>query len=193
MNELKPEDVMRALECCTMGVNWCKECPIGEGERCVTHLAEAALALLREKDARIKELEDAQGAEFTCFVGEPHKVDRCPYGDELVKKDSLIEDYRQELGRARVALNDANAEIERLTINMNAYGLTAKNLAKDFEDYRADVKMEIADARAEAIDEFVRRIKAHFDTYSEDEEAHALYVRSLVDQIAKEMKGDQDA
>lgn len=99
MNKQKPEDVMRALECCITKhhENCCQLGTWSEEWNCMTDLMKKALALLREKDA----------------------------------------------------------EIERLTINMNAYGLTAKNIAKDFADYQADVQMEIADARAEAITETV--------------------------------------
>lgn len=60
MNELKPEDVMRALECFANE----KRC---EGEQCAyfklrvgfcgSDLAKDALALLREKDAEIERLE----------------------------------------------------------------------------------------------------------------------------------------
>jgi hypothetical protein len=53
MNELKPEDVMRALECCTFNPK-CDECPLG-GEDCI-NLDQLALALLREKDAEIERL-----------------------------------------------------------------------------------------------------------------------------------------
>ena len=56
MNELKPEDVMRALECCTFNPN-CEECPFG-GEDCI-NLDQIALALLREKDAEIERLQGA--------------------------------------------------------------------------------------------------------------------------------------
>ena len=55
MNEMKPEDVMRALECCTFNPN-CDECPF-DGVDCI-NLDQLALALLREKDEEIKGLVD---------------------------------------------------------------------------------------------------------------------------------------
>lgn len=52
MNELKPEDVMRALELCNFNAE-CDNCPyVG---RC-WDLNKDALALLREKDAEIERL-----------------------------------------------------------------------------------------------------------------------------------------
>lgn len=60
MNELKTEDVMRALECWSSGKPCQEDCPIlehEEGASCVKLTTRNALALLREKDARIEELE----------------------------------------------------------------------------------------------------------------------------------------
>ena len=54
MNELKPEDVMRALECWASGKPCQEECLIlehEEGASCLKLTARSALALLREKDA----------------------------------------------------------------------------------------------------------------------------------------------
>lgn len=52
MNELKPEDVMMALECCAN--RSCEGCPFERpNEDCVSGLPKAAVALLREKDAGI--------------------------------------------------------------------------------------------------------------------------------------------
>ena len=54
MNEMKPEDVMRALECHKNGFD-CYQCPM-QPCRCEDVLIENALALLREKDAEIERL-----------------------------------------------------------------------------------------------------------------------------------------
>jgi exonuclease VII large subunit len=59
MNEMKPEDVMRALECCAE--EHCGEwCPFYYETPCEAYLAKAALALLREKDAEIERLKEQQ-------------------------------------------------------------------------------------------------------------------------------------
>lgn len=63
MNELKPEDVMKALECCSNpDVDACSRCPIypfslnWTQEECMETAIRYALALLREKDAEIERL-----------------------------------------------------------------------------------------------------------------------------------------
>jgi hypothetical protein len=129
MNEMKPEDVMKALECWVSKKPCEEDCPILEYEgshNCLALTMKNALSLLREKDARIKELEEAVCAEFTCFVGDPHKVDHCPYVDELVKKDAEIERLQGALKAeerhneltmetAQKALVKKDAEIAMLT------------------------------------------------------------------------------
>jgi hypothetical protein len=67
MNELKPEDVMRALECCASPTQICKECPmpqeVKDDCRCMETISRNTLALLREKDAEIERLNGALKAE----------------------------------------------------------------------------------------------------------------------------------
>ena len=137
MNELKPEDVMKALELYVQrylmpNVDIDGTVQVGDAERWFLKLLKEQLvpyvtALLREKDAEIERLQGALKAE------ERH--------------------------------NELTMEC---------------------------AKKALANARAEAITEFAERLKACFDTYPDNEEAHALYVRSIVDQIADEMKGATD-
>lgn len=57
MNELKPEDVMKALECCIED-GYFQECFLKDFEGIsVEDVLKAALALLREKDAEIERLQ----------------------------------------------------------------------------------------------------------------------------------------
>lgn len=58
MNKIKPEDVIRALECCikTQCENCCNLGSWHEQWNCMTDLMKKALALLREKDAEIERL-----------------------------------------------------------------------------------------------------------------------------------------
>ena len=62
MNEMKPEDVMRALEWCSNGYD-CKQCFLygttRRMESCMAEMMKKALALLREKDAEIERLKKA--------------------------------------------------------------------------------------------------------------------------------------
>lgn len=66
MNELKPEDVMRALECCDGTLGGCERCPNYKNRFCCT-IKENALALLREKDAEIERLE--KHLDYKCVYG----------------------------------------------------------------------------------------------------------------------------
>ena len=70
MNKLKPEDVMRALECCVKGKCIEDKCPLFDWDEiddtnvCITKLCEKALALLREKDAEIERLTKELDGQF---------------------------------------------------------------------------------------------------------------------------------
>ena len=63
MNELKPEEVMKALELCNSfrDLHACDVCPyfraeLGDDESCTNRMAQDSLALHREKDAEIERL-----------------------------------------------------------------------------------------------------------------------------------------
>lgn len=100
------------------------------------------------------------------------KEELAPYVSALLReKDALIEDYRQELGRARVALNDANVKIERLE------ALNSKLLEKQSK------------VRTEAVAEFVERLKSTLIASG----IYPVIVKNSIKKIAEEMKGDQDA
>jgi hypothetical protein len=179
MNELKPEDVLKAWDILDKmdffqgqraGRELWLEKPFevqeqdiadfSQGVAFLKNLIADALALLREKDAHIKELEEAVGAEFTCFVGEPHKVDHCPYVDELVKKD---------------------AEIERLKAYIDR--------CKSGEEYWVKCLLERPhEARSDAITEFAEKLKNFYHNLSGKTVGGS--VEYHIDMIAKEMKGE---
>lgn len=70
-NELKPEDVMKALECCSNpNVDACSKCPIYPFSlnwtqyECMETAIRHALALLREKDEEIDRLKEKADRNF---------------------------------------------------------------------------------------------------------------------------------
>lgn len=93
LNELKPEDVMRALECHIK--RRCYDCPLGKEEiedlskPCSTMIAELSLALLREKHSLIEVLAK-NNADLEAELAETH--------DLCEEKDAEIESYRKIVG-----------------------------------------------------------------------------------------------
>lgn len=102
-------------------------------------------------------------------------------------------------------LRENNAEIEKLTVNMNAYGLTAKNLAEENERLTnicqsyalqygtaRDKEYFLNKARAEAITEFAEKVVGRFNTCDK-----AMYpqtaIHDVVTRIAKEMKAENES
>ena len=90
MNELKPEDVMRALECCASGTGGeaCNGCPFNERKVCdndMNALEKAALALLREKDAEIERLNEQIEIEHLAYKN----LQELYYGDVKYLSDNI--------------------------------------------------------------------------------------------------------
>ena len=179
MNELKPEDVIRALEL-----------------KVQRHLMPNV-----DIDGTVR-VEDAER-----WLLKLLKEELAPYVSALLReKDALIEDYRQELGRARVALNDANVEIERLRKAKYIYSTVdycADDLAKaqeKIERLKADNKdlvdlchllnHSLEEERSIVIDEFAQRLKKFYDKLGGKIVGGS--VEYHIDQIAKEMKEEQD-
>ena len=96
---------------------------------------------------------------------------KCPYAGD--------DDCQEHNGNDILDLIDRQkAEIERLTINMNAFGLGMKR-----EKERADT------AKAEAIKEFAERVKLDF--YYEFDEIIPSIMADKIDNLAKEMTEEQ--
>lgn len=152
MNELKPEDVMDILE----------KMDFFQGQR-------AGRELWHEKPFEVQEQDIADFSRDVSTI----KLFINIVLSQLREKDALIEDYRQELGRTRVALNDARRDCA--VAEQNHY----------------ECKKELETARAEAITEFAERLKKgllripkHYFNLAE--------VESGIDYIEKEMKGATD-
>lgn len=107
MNKMKPEDVMRALECCkSPKLTKCDQCPRkDEDALCMYRLCNDALALLREKDATLemcaevikrqdKELaqKDAEIERLRAEVSVKKKLlDRCVDLEDRTRADNVSE------------------------------------------------------------------------------------------------------
>ena len=140
--KLTPEEIKKALECCTPTNESCLNCPLINISvpECAGILYKETLDLINRQQAEIETmLKDLQ-----------------------FRTNQVIE---QE------------AEIERLTINMNAFGLGMKQ-----EKERADT------IRSEAIKEFAERLKEHLKGNG------GLYcvttMNAKIDILVKEMAGD---
>lgn len=118
---------------------------------------------------------------------------------------------KQELSRNYISKNEHEAELarvqsenERLTINMNAYGLTAKRLAEENERLHAScteltqccTKLEtlykieckrVDTVKADTVQQIQLKMAMHYGTYTDKDMTPITEVFSLLDQIAKEM------
>jgi hypothetical protein len=136
-NKLTPEEIKKALECCTPSNESCLNCPL---------------------------------------------------------IDVSVPECARILYKATIDLiNRQQAEIERLTINMNAFGLGMKQ-----EKERADT------IRAEAIKEFVEKLQEKADDIGIDEDGFLFTISAewkiwfrvgdwceeIIDNLVKEMAGD---
>lgn len=213
MNELKPEDVMKALECCFK--NNCAGCPqdeIGTYSECISLTMSHALALLREKDKRIGELE-------LTLHGVMHFVDKWLDGAELEKDEvnrsatmrekilqvveemdvdyKLLEELYQEkceqVLKANEIFAEKNAEIDRLTAynaNLICANTDITNRHKDYVEEAERI------ARADAITEFSERmeksITAQVNVSSNEMLAAFMWCLDLVKNVEKQLKGEPD-
>ena len=148
-------EIIKALGCCVTDDydESCVKCPARKHKGCDYTLHKNALDLINRQKAEI----------------EKHKK-RCSCCGEKTTKTII---NLQEL------LAEQKAEIERLTINMNAFGLGMKR-----EKERADT------AKSEAIKEFAERLKKA-KQYSLERHENIVPV-AVVDWIVKEMVGDTE-
>ena len=154
MNELKPEDVKRALELCANCECYDEErdieCPFVKMSFCKNYLRKQALAILLENDAEIERLERAN--------------------NNLVR----------EVKASHIRIDDLERDKEM-------YRKAVETAQKEFLDYQADVQMEIADARADAITQFEERLLRFYDNLSGKTASGSVTYH--IRQIAKELRG----
>jgi phage shock protein A len=108
MENLNAEQIKKALECCSK--DDCDNCPNDFGN-CYSNLAGYALALINSQEQRI-------GAQDMTI-------------SELRQRAEKAEHDARRYEQRIKELTEGN---EKLTINMNAYGLTAKRLGEENED-----------------------------------------------------------
>ena len=168
MNEIKPEDVMRALEHCANYKRQevsCIGCPL-YGKCDVNTLEGLALSLLREKDAERKELWE----------------ERCRIYESM-------REWEEECKKYRDALREKDAEIERLEKEVERRAHILESYALQYGTAR-DKEYFSDKVRVETINEFGRRLKTH-ECLPEYPWNEPFVLARDIDQIAKEMKGDQ--
>lgn len=101
----------------------------------------------------------------------------CPYDVGCVNGNHrLAEDTLKLIKRQQ-------AEIERLHEVINGFEEQAH---KELMAYM-QLSEKYQNAKSEAVKEFAERLKENFETYTDAEEQNALYVRSLIDNLVKEM------
>ena len=80
-------------------------------------------------------------------------------------------------------INRQKAEIERLKEELF-------DANEGVEFYKANFMSKCEESgkiKSEAIKEFAERLKKHFETYADDEESNAIYMRNLIDDLVEEM------
>lgn len=122
--DLTKEQILASMKACLDGR--CNECSLMNSlsftsEKCMTELIAHALTLIK-KDTQLQKLEEENkklkaeieklkgevAKEFTCFVGDPHKVKHCPYLEEFktVKAETIKEVTEKIKEEIHEALNN---------------------------------------------------------------------------------------
>lgn len=108
-----------------------------------------------------------------------------------------IAKFSQDVAWLKNYIKELTEENEKLTINMNAYGLTAKNLGEDNERLRAEVsvKKKLLDkcidledkVRADTVRKMQERLTLEFDRFHKSNFMTPEVRQWIINQIAKEM------
>ncbi len=99
------EEIVKALRCdCDLDKD-CAMCPY-RNNFCILNCARDAADLIEQQAKEIERLKTDVAKEFICFVGNPHRVKECPYGDRLEELEELESSYQQ----VKKVLDDAGFE-----------------------------------------------------------------------------------
>ena len=114
-------------------------------------------------------------------------IDR--YQGEVCYFEDLIDDINREkydkIEYLSSRLRKEENKNSKLRNERNRLKAEIEDLKKSYEIYEESSGLKWA--KAEAIKEFTERLKENFETYTDAEESNALYVRSLIDNLVKEM------
>ena len=203
MNELKPEDVMRALELhADYATDNCFECPyekyLSKADwNCVHHLSMDALALLREKDAeieRLQEIADAVADSFPVCEGCKGKTELGERTEDCVYEiDGTFCAQRamKMWFELRAENEELHNEIERLTAQIEHCD-ACDRIGLTHTEHMYCIKQ----AKSEAITEFAKRmeksITAQVNVSSNKMLAALMWCLDLVKNVEKELKGETD-
>ena len=132
-------EVVKALECCNTEYDeyQCPHCPLLH-KGCKKALIQNALDLINRLKEKNEKLEEEVGKEFTCFVGDPHKVEHCPYLEELeTAKTEAYKEFAERLFEEKLAVilleNVSNEFAEGYQAALNYVEEQASNILKEME------------------------------------------------------------
>ena len=192
MNELKPEDVMRALECCTINQS-CDGCPMfGEEPEadCNYYVMSCALALLREKDAEIERLQkiaDAVADSFPVCEGCEGKNE---WGERTEDCVYNIDDTfcAQRATKMWFALRGENEELHKEVERLQDIVAETSEYNEAWVKDNGELRKALKAARADAINEVLERAEKIGTPICNT----WCVTRGDLTKIAKEMKEEQE-
>ena len=167
-NDLKIEDEMKAIECCSKGD--CDKCPNDDKKDCIGKTVKDALAIIYLYEQKVFELEN--------------RLKECENGYE-----GTLHLERSKLHDAEEKVSELMAENERLTNRIDEQCTNCDNMIVDRISTARD---EAITEFAERVKKYYSTPK--YQPTKEHPIKHTQIDRLLmiIDQIAKEMKGEKE-
>lgn len=205
MNELKHEDVMRALECCGVYYN-CNGCPYYHGEPeedCHYKMMKAALALLRENRSQISVLKKLLDRCETQFSEKDAEIERLTQERDDARRDCAVAEQnhyecKKELEEmSDDILDSVRAERDRYKAESEQYQREMLKRGEEIEKQKALKKIATDNNHQcyglgyeDGIKAFAEKIKTFYHNLSGKTVGGS--VEYHIDQIAKEMKEERE-
>jgi hypothetical protein len=171
------KEIIKALELCGKDPFYCVNCPFYKNHFCREELREKSLDLINRQQSAIDVYMQENDKLKTAYI--QVSEDR----NEIRKEtEAEIKEWKRVVETWQELHEKDKAEIDRLTINMNAFGLGMKQ-----EKERADT------IRAEAIKEFAERLKDDSwftDLFDRNDYPVRAVTKEDIDNLVKEMVGD---